>query len=121
MYPGLNRLDYSGKFWPDKITTVSDDATLCWIESHLYFVALGPRKAAFKALRGKQVTPARVRALAAAANQCWQAILAHDAEEFGHWFRASFEAQIALFPAMPAPALARPPAPARPRARRFRI
>jgi cytidyltransferase-like protein len=100
VYPGLNRLDYSGKFWPDKITSVADDATLCWIESHLYFVALGPRKAAFKALRGKQVTPARVRALAAAANQCWQAILAHKADEFGHWFRASFEAQVALFPAM---------------------
>jgi len=100
VYPGLNRLDYSGKFWPDKITPVADEATLCWIESHLYLVALGPRKAGFKALRGRQVTPRRVRALAAAAQQCWQAIMARDVEEFGRWFRASFEAQAALFPAM---------------------
>ena len=100
VYPGLNRLDYSGKFWPDRITTVSDETTLRWIENHLYFVALGPRKRGFKALRGKQITAARVRALAAAADHCWQAILTRNAEEFGHWFRASFEAQVALFPAM---------------------
>jgi hypothetical protein len=100
VYPGLNRLDYSGKFWPDRITPIAGEATLRWIENHLYFVALGPRKGGFKALRGKQITPARVRALATAAHHCWQAILTHNAEEFGHWFRASFEAQVALFPAM---------------------
>jgi len=100
VYPGLNRLDYSGKFWPDRITSVPDETTLRWIESHLHFVALGPRKRGFKALRGKQITPARVRALADAAERCWQAILAQNIEEFGHWFRASFEAQVDLFPAM---------------------
>jgi hypothetical protein len=100
VYPGLNRLDYSGNFWPDTITSVSDEATLQWIEKHVYLVPLGPRKRGFKALRGKQVTPARVRALATAAVRCWQAILTHDAEEFGRCLRASFEAQVALFPAM---------------------
>ena len=100
VFPGVNRLDYSGIFWPDKITPVHDEETLRWIENHLHLVALGPRKGGFRALKGKQITPARVRALAVAADRCWQAILARDLEEFGRCFRTSFEAQVALFPAM---------------------
>jgi galactokinase/mevalonate kinase-like predicted kinase len=100
VYPGLNRLDYGGKFWPDRITPLADEATLRWVENHIYLVALGPRKRGFDVLKGKQITPARVRALATASKHCWQAILTRNAEEFGHWFRASFEAQVALFPAM---------------------
>jgi hypothetical protein len=100
VYPGLNRLDYSGKFWPDRITPAENEATLRWLEKHLYLVALGPRKSGFRALRGQRVTPAKVRALAAAADYCWKSLLTRNAEKFGRWFRASFEAQVALFPAM---------------------
>jgi len=41
-----------------------------------------------------------VRALAAAADACWQAILKRDLAGFGRHCRESFEAQVALFPAM---------------------
>ena len=40
------------------------------------------------------------KALADAAEGCWDAILAHDLPRFGGYFRESFEAQIAMFPHM---------------------
>jgi galactokinase/mevalonate kinase-like predicted kinase len=41
-----------------------------------------------------------MKALADAAEACWNAILARDVEAFGKHFTASFDAQIAKFPAM---------------------
>ena len=100
VYPGLNRLDYSGEYWPNKITSVDDEEILRWIEERLHLVALGPRKSDFRVRQDTWVTPTRVRALAAAADGCWQAILTRDEEEFGRQVRASFEAQISMFPRM---------------------
>jgi galactokinase/mevalonate kinase-like predicted kinase len=100
VYPGLNRLDYRGEYWPDQITSVDDEKILRWLEERLHLVTLGPRKSEFRVRRDTQVTPARVRALAAAANGCWQAILTRNEEEFGRQVRASFEAQISMFPRM---------------------
>lgn len=105
VFPGLNRLDYRGDYWPVKITPVLEGEILDWLEVHLRLVALGPRKGSFHVFKGRKITPARVRALAAAANGCWTAILNKDVEEFGRFFRASFEAQVSLFPAMSSPAI----------------
>jgi galactokinase/mevalonate kinase-like predicted kinase len=100
VYPGLNRLDYKGEFWPEKIASLDDEATLAWLENHLCLVPLGPRKTGFDVYRGRRITRPNVQALAAAAGHCWDSILDHDIKAFGHWFRESFEAQVALFPAM---------------------
>jgi len=100
VYPGLNRLDYSSEYWPKKITSVDDEKILRWIEARLHLVSLGPRKSNYRVREDTRITPARVRALAAAADGCWQAILSRNETEFGRWVRASFEAQISLFPRM---------------------
>jgi cytidyltransferase-like protein len=103
VFPGLNRLDYRGAFWPVKITSVDNEDVLTWLEQHLRLVPLGPRKSGFDVFKGKRITPGRVRALADAADGCWRAILKRDLEAFGQNFRASFEAQVSLFPAMSSP------------------
>lgn len=100
VYPGLNRLDYHGEYWPSKITSVDDEEILCWIEKRLHLVTLGPRESDFRVRQDTRITPARVRALAAAADGCWKAILTRDEEEFGRQMRNSFEAQVSLFPRM---------------------
>ena len=100
VYPGLNRLDYRGEYWPSQITTVDDEEILRWIEERLHLVTLGPRKSDFRVRKDTRITPARVRALAAAADGCWRAILARDEKELGRLVRASFEAQISMFPRM---------------------
>jgi galactokinase/mevalonate kinase-like predicted kinase len=103
VFPGLNRLDYRGAFWPAKITSVDNEDVLAWLEQHLRLVPLGPRKSGFDVFKGKRITPGRVRALAVAADACWQAVLSRDLEAFGRDFRASFEGQVSLFPAMSDP------------------
>jgi cytidyltransferase-like protein len=103
VFPGLNRLDYRGAFWPAKITSVEDEAVLKWLEEHLRLIPLGPRESGFDVFKGKRITPGRVRALAEAADACWRAISKRDLEAFGRYFRASFEAQVGLFPGMSSP------------------
>lgn len=100
VFPGLNRLDYRGSFWPAKITSVDNEEVLAWLEQHLRLVPLAPRKPQFNVFQGKRITPGQVRALAAAADACWRAILQRDLDAFGRHLRASFEAQVNLFPAM---------------------
>ena len=101
--PGLNRLDYNGHYWPVKITSVHDEEILDWLEQHVCLVPLGPRKGGFQVLKNKRITASKVKALASAANQCWEAILERNLDEFGRQVRASFEAQVSLFPRMATP------------------
>ena len=100
VYPGLNRLDYAGKFWPEKITSVHDEAVLAWLEKHLFLLPLGPRYGGYDVDKGRRITAGRARALAAAADAAWQAALTCNLREFGRQVRASYEAQVDLFPAM---------------------
>ena len=105
IYPGLNRLDYTGNYWPEKITPQTDEKILRWLEQHLCLLPLGPRVANFDVFKGKSLTAPKARALARAAAGCWQAIQKMDAAAFGAQLRASFEAQISLFPAMSNPTI----------------
>ena len=98
--PGLNKLDYDGNYWPHTITSVTENDILAWIEQHLYLVTHGPRQSSYSPLTDTRISPAGARALAEAAGNCWDAILRKDIRAFGHAFRCSFEAQIAMFPHM---------------------
>jgi cytidyltransferase-like protein len=98
--PGLNKLNYTGEYWPATIESLRDEETLHWIEQHLALITLGPRQPEFNVLEGKKITAAGAGALAAAAERCWRAILARDIRSFGEATRAAFEAQTALFPRM---------------------
>ncbi len=98
--PGLNRLDYTGEYWPASIESICDEETLGWIERHLALITLGPRGKDFDVLQEKRITAGGAAALAAAADCCWQAIRAKDLRTFGEATRAAFEAQTVLFPRM---------------------
>jgi galactokinase/mevalonate kinase-like predicted kinase len=64
-----------------------------------------PRTADFAVLSNTRIDRAGAKALAEATDACWQAILARDAAGFGAAVRASFEAQIAMFPHMVTPSI----------------
>lgn len=100
VYPGLNRLHYSGGYWPTHIDSVNDDAVLTFLEEHLQLVPLGPRQDGYSVLSDTHIDAAGAKALADAAEACWNAILARDASAFGAAFTASFNAQVAMFPHM---------------------
>ena len=97
---GLCRHYYDNRYWPSRIESCHDEEVLSWLESHLCLVPMFPRRPGMSVVEGKDVTPDKVRALATAADRCWEAILARDLSAFAAAYRASFEAQIAMFPAM---------------------
>ena len=98
--PGLVRHYYDNRFWPLKIETCYDEEILTWLEDHLCMIPMFPRRPGCSVVEGKDITEAKVRALARAADACWQAILACDLPAFAAAYKASFEAQVAMFPAM---------------------
>ncbi|MGA2261590.1 MAG: L-rhamnose mutarotase [Acidobacteriota bacterium] len=100
VFPGLNKHNYSGDYWPYSIESVDDPVILDWLESSLYLITLGPRVSGFHVLENTNITAEGARALAEATDACWTAILSKNIVEFGKQFRRSFEAQIAMFPNM---------------------
>jgi len=100
IYPGLARADYDGAYWPARITSVHDEAVLAFMEESIYMIPLSPRPSGFHVLENTCITPRGAQALAAAALDCWDAILKKDVVGFGQSVRASFEAQVAMFPNM---------------------
>ena len=100
VFPGLNKIDYTGNFWPAKITTVYDEDILSWIEEHLFLILLGPRENNYHVLVNTFINKGNVEALRDAAEKTWDALLAKDLDTFGDFFRKSFEAQIKMFPNM---------------------
>lgn len=98
--PGLARHYYDRNFWPLKIENTVDEMTLRFLESHIVLIPLEPRRKGCSVVEGKDITSEKVRALAQAADNCWDAILRHDLDGFATAYRASFDAQTAMFPGM---------------------
>jgi cytidyltransferase-like protein len=98
--PGLCRHYYDNHFWPDKIETCEDEAVLQWLESHLCMIPMDPRRPGCSVVEGMDITPDKVAVLAGAADRCWEAIMNMNLDAFAAAYRDSFEAQVAMFPAM---------------------
>ena len=98
--PGLCRHWYDNHFWPEKIETCQDEEVLCWLEKHLVMIPMEPRKPGCSVVEGKDITEPKVKALAKAADDCWNAIMAMDLNLFAKAYADSFNAQVAMFPAM---------------------
>ena len=101
--PGLTRHYYDNNFWPKKIESTNDEMTLRFLEEHLVMVPMTPRLTGCSVVEGKDISPTKVKALADAADACWNAIMARDLNEFAKAYQASFNAQIAMFPGMVTP------------------
>lgn len=98
--PGLCRHYYDNHFWPDKIETCEDEVVLSWLENHLCMIPMEPRKPGCSVIEGMDITKTKVEALAQAADDCWEAIMNTDLEAFAKAYSDSFNAQVAMFPAM---------------------
>ena len=101
--PGLCRHYYDNNFWPTKIESTNDEMTLRFLEEHLVMIPMQPRLAGCSVVEDKDITAEKVEALAKVADECWCAIKARNLEAFAAAYRASFEAQVAMFPGMVKP------------------
>jgi hypothetical protein len=98
--PGLARHYYNGSYWPEKIEYTQAPTLLGWLEEHLCMIPMFPRRPGCSVVEGKDITPVKVRALATAADDCWDAIQRMNLNAFAAAYKASFEAEVAMFPAM---------------------
>ncbi|MBQ0124263.1 MAG: cytidyltransferase, partial [Bacteroidales bacterium] len=98
--PGLCRHYYDNHFWPEKIEVCRDGEVLDWLEMHLCMVPMEPRPAGCSVVKDKDITLPKVKALADAADICWKAILEKNLAAFAAAYKASFDAQTAMFPGM---------------------
>ena len=98
--PGLCRHYYNDHFWPEKIETCENESILQWLESHLCLIPMDPRRPGCSVVEGKDINVDKVKALASAADDCWNAIMNMDLAGFAAAYKASFDAQVAMFPAM---------------------
>ena len=98
--PGLCRHYYNAHYWPERIESCTDEHILRWLEEHLCMIPMFPRRPGCSVVEGKDINEANVKALAQAAEDCWNAILQTNLDRFAQAYQASFNAQITLFPAM---------------------
>lgn len=98
--PGLCRHYYNNQYWPSRIETCHEENILKWLEQHLVMIPMEPRQPGCSVVEGKDITLPKVQALAKAADDCWEAIMARDLTAFASAYQASFEAQVAMFPGM---------------------
>ena len=98
--PGLVRHYYDKLYWPIKFETCQDETILNWLEQHLIMIPMEPRQPGCSVVDGKDITEPKVKVLAMAADDCWKAIMNRDLEGFAAAYKASFNAQTAMFPAM---------------------
>jgi cytidyltransferase-like protein len=99
--PGLNKLFYNhDTYWPTQFEKVEEETILSWIENNLYLIPLDPRQEDYDVLANTRISTDGAKALAEAAEGCWQAIQSKDLIQFGKYFLDSFHAQIAMFPNM---------------------
>lgn len=101
--PGLNRLNYDGDYWPEKIEGNCEKEILDWIETHICLIPLYPRHSDYNVSENTNICAENAAKLSNAADECWGAILKKDLKSFGKSVTNSFEAQIAIFPNMVSP------------------
>ncbi len=101
--PGLNRLNYDNNYWPTNIVSIKDADILDFIEQHIWLVPMAPRNSSYDVLADTNITKEGAEALAKAAIECWDAIIAKDVDAWGKACTDSFKAQTAMFPNMIAP------------------
>ncbi|MCD6476065.1 MAG: adenylyltransferase/cytidyltransferase family protein [Anaerolineaceae bacterium] len=105
--PGLTYSFFKNEYWPSHFETITDEAGLDFVENLFYLIPLGPRHDGYAVLDDTNITSEGAKRLADAADGVWEAIKAKNAREFGKHFKASFDAQIEMFPNMMTPIVAK--------------
>jgi cytidyltransferase-like protein len=83
LMPGINRLCYSGGFWPEKIDSTVDPSVCEWLSEVIHLMKLNPRPEGYDPLKEMHLEKQFVRELGEAGNLCWESILRKDTAGLG--------------------------------------
>jgi hypothetical protein len=87
IYPGVNRLDYDvayeGGYFPVHVESNNDPDVACWLAGVIHMVPIAQRPFGYSPLGEKNLDPEWVRRLGQSGKDCFDAIVARDAEGLG--------------------------------------
>jgi cytidyltransferase-like protein len=83
LYPGINRLIYSGGYWPVKIESTTSSEICDWLSGVLHLVPLEPRPEGYDPLKIRHLEKPLIRELGEAGDACWESILRKDITGLG--------------------------------------
>ena len=76
MLPGINQLNYDGKYWPKSVDRITDASSARWLEEVLWVVPLPSRPPGYNPLKVKNITAANAKIIAEGSELTWQGIKA---------------------------------------------
>jgi len=83
LYPGINRLYYNGRYWPERIESTTKAEICDWLSDVLHLVPLEPRPDGYDPLKVMHLEKPFIRELGEAGDMCWEAILKKDVTGLG--------------------------------------
>ena len=98
VFPGINRLVYSGDFWPERIESCTDPEVAQWLRSVLHLVPVAERPDDYDPLIEKHLVPEFAARLGKAGDLAWESILAKDAAGLGRALNETLESWKQLLP-----------------------
>jgi hypothetical protein len=98
LVPGVSRLDYGGKFWPENIESTVDRETCDWLSEVLHFAPLQPRPEGYNPILKKNLDPKIIKRLGDSGKSCFDAILKKDVTRLGESMKESFLAWSEMLP-----------------------
>jgi len=96
--PGISRLYYNGKYWPEHIDSTRDQDICDWLASVLYLIPLEPRAFDYNPLIEKHLDKETIKELGDAGEQCWKSILLKDTQGLGESMTRTFWAWKKILP-----------------------
>lgn len=97
--PGINRLFYEGRYWPQKVDSTMDPIICEWLSSVLHLIPLEPRPLGYDPLLKKNLALDLVKQLGESGDLCWKSILNMDVIGLGKAMKQSFEMWEMILPA----------------------
>jgi cytidyltransferase-like protein len=98
LFPGINRLFYTGGFWPEKIESTKDEDICNWLSDVLHLVPLEPRPEGYDPLKIMHLERLYIKELGEAGDRCWEAILKKDINGLGRSMTSTFLAWKKILP-----------------------
>jgi len=87
IYPGVSRLDYDfsyqGGYFPVHVESNTNEDVLRWLEEMIYMVPVAQRPQGYNPLEEKNLDPSWVQRLGQSGVDCFDAIVAKDAQALG--------------------------------------
>jgi hypothetical protein len=90
LVPGISRIDYNGKFWPNHIESNVDPESCEWLSNVLHFAPLQPRPEGYNPILKKNLDPKIIKRLGDSGKACYDAILKKDVKTLGESMKETF-------------------------------